>query len=55
MNAKSFVCFLMKLIREAKQGAFHIVDPLPNHKARQARERVDVDKKGIEFFYLPPY
>lgn len=57
LNVDIFIEFMKRLVKDAKQKVFLIVDNLRVHHAKKVREwlaRDDV-KKRIVIFYLPPY
>lgn len=55
LDAKRFIAFMARLIKDARQKVFLIVDNLRVHKAKQVRDRLAANKAAIEVFYLPPY
>jgi transposase len=55
MNAPLFIRFLQRLIKDADQKVFLIVDNLRVHHARKVRAWVARHPDAIELFYLPPY
>ena len=55
MNAKILICFLRRLIKNAKQKIFLILDNLKVHHAILVTEWVKEHIDKIELFFLPPY
>jgi transposase len=55
LNADLFLTFLRRLIKDAKQKVFLIVDNLRVHHARKVKAWVAARAKEIELFYLPAY
>jgi transposase len=55
LNIDVFIRFLQRLIKDARQKVFLIVDNLRVHHAKRVREWVDEHVAHIEIFYLPPY
>ena len=55
LNATIFLDFLKRLVRDAVQKLFLIVDNLRVHRARIVTTWVEANKDKIELFYLPPY
>jgi len=54
-NADTFITFLRRLTKNAKQKVFLIVDNLRVHHAKKVKEWTTKHKKKIELFFLPPY
>ena len=54
-NVAIFIDFLKRLIKDAKQKVFLIVDNLRVHHAKSVREWLAQHKDKIEIFYLPAY
>ena len=55
MNAGKFIEFLKRLLRNAEQPVFLIVDGHPSHRARKVFEFVRKTKGKLRLFFLPPY
>jgi transposase len=55
LNADLFLTFLRRLIKDAKQKVFLIVDNLRVHHARKVKAWVAARAEEIELFYLPAY
>jgi transposase len=55
LNADRFITFLRRLIKDAKQKVFLIVDNLKVHHARKVKAWVQSHRHEIELFYLPAY
>jgi transposase len=55
LNADRFIAFLRRLIRDAGQKVFLIVDNLKVHKAGKVQAWVESHGHEIELFYLPSY
>jgi transposase len=55
LNARRFIEFMARLIKDASRKVFFIVDNLRVHKAKQVRAWLAAHKHMIEVFYLPPY
>jgi transposase len=55
MNAKTFIKFMRRLIKEASQKIFLILDNLRVHHCRIVRQWVENNKEKIELFFLPSY
>jgi hypothetical protein len=53
LNADLFLTFLRRLIKDAKQKVFLIVDNLRVHHARKVKAWVAARAEAIELFYLP--
>ncbi len=53
LNADLFLTFLRRLIKDAKQKIFLIVDNLTVHHARKVKAWVAAHSQKIELFYLP--
>jgi transposase len=54
-NAPTLIRFLQRLIRDAQQKVFLILDRLKAHRARLTRDWLAEHRSEIEVFYLPPY
>jgi transposase len=55
IKAPVLICFLQRLIRDAKRKVFLILDRLPVHRAAVVRAWLARHKAQIEVFYLPSY
>ena len=55
LNVAIFIDFLKRLIKDAKQKVFLIVDNLRVHHAKAVQEWLAQHKDEIEIFYLPAY
>jgi len=55
IKAPVLICFLQRLIRDARRKVFLILDRLPVHRAAMVREWLARHKAQIEVFYLPSY
>ena len=55
LDADRFITFLRRLIKDAKQKVFLIVDNLKVHHARKVKAWVLSHRHAIELFYLPAY
>jgi transposase len=55
LNADRFIAFLRRLIKDAGQKVFLIVDNLKVHKAHKVQAWVKSHAHEIELFYLPSY
>ena len=55
MNAGVFIAFLKRLLHNAGNPIFLIVDGHPAHKAKKVREFVESVAPRLELHYLPPY
>jgi transposase len=55
VNAPTLIRFLQRLIRDAQQKVFLILDRLKAHRARLTRDWLAEHRSEIEVFYLPPY
>ena len=55
LNVVIFIDFLKRLIKDAKQKVFLIVDNLRVHHAKAVKEWLAQHKDEIEIFYLPAY
>jgi transposase len=55
LNADRFITFLGRLIKDARQKVFLIVDNLKVHHATKAKTWVAAHAHAIELFYLPAY
>jgi transposase len=55
LNADRFIAFLRRLIKDAEQKVFLIVDNLKVHHARKVTAWVASHTHEIELFYLPSY
>ena len=54
-NVDRFIAFLRRLIKDAKQKIFLIVDNLQVHHAKKVMAWVESHAHEIELFYLPSY
>lgn len=54
-NADTFLTFLRRLIKDAKQKIFLIIDNLRVHHAKKVKAWTDKHSTKIELFFLPPY
>jgi transposase len=55
LNVAIFIDFMKRLIKDAKQKVFLIVDNLRVHHAKAVQEWLAQHKDEIEIFYLPAY
>jgi transposase len=55
IKAPVLICFLQRLIRDAKRKGFLILDRLPVHRSAMVRDWLARHKTQIEIFYLPSY
>jgi len=55
VGAKVFIDFLIRLIHNAKQPIFVVVDGHPAHRAKKVSQFVDSVKDRLRLFFLPPY
>jgi transposase len=55
VGAKVFIDFLIRLIHNAKQPVFLVVDGHPAHRAKKVSQFVDSVKDRLRLFFLPPY
>jgi len=55
LNAARYVQFLKRLVHNASQPIFLIVDGHPVHKSRAVRAYVASTHGNLKLFYLPPY
>jgi len=55
LNADRFIAFLRRLIKDAEQKVFLVVDNLKVHHARKVKAWVQSHRHAIELFYLPAY
>jgi transposase len=55
LNVKIFIAFMRRLIKDAKQKVFLIVDNLRVHHAKTVQEWLARHGQEIEVFYLPAY
>lgn len=55
LNADRFITFLRRLIKDAGQKVFLIVDNLRVHHARKVKAWAQSQRHAIELFYLPAY
>jgi transposase len=55
LNADRFITFLRRLIKDAGQKVFLIVDNLKVHHAKLVKDWVAAHRHEIELFYLPAY
>ena len=55
LRVDTFLIFLRRVIKDAKQKVFLIVDNLRVHHAIKVRKWIDTHKDEIELFFLPPY
>jgi len=55
VGAKVFIDFLIRLIHNAKQSIFVVVDGHPAHRAKKVSQFVDSVKDRLRLFFLPPY
>ena len=55
IKAPVLICFLQRLIRDAKRKVFLILDRLPVHRAALVRDWLARHKAQIEVFHLPSY
>lgn len=55
LKTDTFILFLSRLIKSAKNKVFLIVDNLRVHRARKVRDWVNPRASQIELFFIPPY
>ena len=55
MNAKTFLKFVKRLIKDATQKNFLVLDNLRVHHSKVVKEWVGDHKDKIELFFLPSY
>jgi transposase len=55
IKAPVLICFLQRLIRDARRKVFLILDRLPVHRSALVRDWLARHKAQIEVFYLPSY
>lgn len=55
LNVKIFIDFMQRLVKDAKQKVFLIVDNLRVHHAKAVMDWLARHKDEIEIFYLPAY
>ena len=55
LDADRFLTFLRRLIKDAAQKVFLVVDNLKVHHARKVKAWVQSHRHEIELFYLPAY
>jgi transposase len=55
LNAGRFITFLSRLIKDAPNRIFLIVDNLRVHKSVKVSQWVEAHKDEIELHFLPPY
>jgi len=55
MNAKTFIKFMKRLVKEASQKIFLILDNLRVHHCGIVKQWVENNKEKIELFFLPSY
>ena len=55
LNVAIFIDFMKRLVKDAKQKVFLIVDNLRVHHAKAVQEWLAQHKEEIEIFYLPAY
>jgi transposase len=55
LNADKFIDFLKRLIHNANQPIFLIVDGHPSHKAVKVRKFIESTQGMLSVFFLPPY
>src|SRR3954451_210295 len=55
IKAPVLICFMQRLIRDAKRKVFLILDRLPVHRSAVVREWLARHKAQIEVFHLPSY
>lgn len=55
LNADKFVDFLKRLLHNANQPIFLIVDGHPTHKSKKVREFIESTEGKLRLFILPPY
>jgi transposase len=55
LNVARFLTFLRRLIKDAAQKVFLVVDNLKVHHARKVKAWVQRHRHAIELFYLPAY
>ena len=55
LNVAIFIDFMKRLIKDAKQKVFLIVDNLRVHHAKAVQDWLARHKDEIEIFYLPAY
>jgi transposase len=55
LNVAIFIDFMKRLVKDAKQKVFLIVDNLRVHHAKAVQDWLARHKDGIDIFYLPAY
>lgn len=55
MNAKMFIRFLRRLVKDASKKVHLILDNLPTHHSKVVKEWAEKRKDKIELHYLPSY
>ncbi len=55
LKTDTFILFLSRLIKSARNKVFLIVDNLRVHTASKVRQWVDAHASQIELFFMPPY
>ncbi|MDD4394191.1 MAG: transposase [Desulfobacterales bacterium] len=55
MNSKTLIKFLKRLVKDATQKVFLILDNLRVHHSKPVKEWVEAHTDEIEFFFLPSY
>ena len=55
MNAKMFIRFLRRLVKDASKKVHLILDNLPTHDSKVVKEWAEKRKDKIELHYLPSY
>jgi len=55
MNSERFIEFLKRLVYNASQPIFLIVDGHPTHKSTKVRKYIESTQGNLKLFYLPPY
>lgn len=54
-TGQKFIEFLSRVMRQANQKVFMIVDNLRGHHSKRVRNYIEKHKDKIALFYLPPY
>jgi transposase len=55
LNVDRFIAFLRRLIKDAEQKVFLVVDNLKVHHAHKVKAWLQSHRHAIELFYLPAY
>jgi transposase len=54
-TASVFLCFLRRLVKEARRKVYLIVDGHPVHRSRKVRQWLKTNRHRVEMFSLPGY